>query len=365
MYDLVIIGAGPAGLMAARTLPNNISFILIDKKKEIGKPLCCGEGIRRNGFVKLFGSDNYGFIRNSVNEHEVIYKDIRRRFKASYLELDREKFEKFLADGIEDKINLNTKCDDIVINKNCVEVITNKGRIKAKIAILAYGCDFRIQRKYSMIAKCPRLLLCYGGICKNYGFDKNKFYAYFDERYAGYFWIFPKNENEANIGFATVVRKTNVKDIFNLIAKKITPKLRMVSEYSGVVPCSGPIDKTYSNRLLVCGDSAGFVYAGTGEGIYFALESGRIAAETAKEAIIRNRFDKDFLAKYEKKWKSSFGKLMEAGLIFYDLQGLAFRKGLVKELFTLPKDEEIEGMIIKGDVPLKAKLVWHLARLVK
>ncbi len=50
-YDIIIIGAGPAGLMAARELKKqNIKFLIIDSKKEIGLPLRCGEGIREKEF---------------------------------------------------------------------------------------------------------------------------------------------------------------------------------------------------------------------------------------------------------------------------------------------------------------------------
>ena len=64
MYDIVIIGAGPAGLMAARSLPKNFSFLVIDSKDKIGLPLKCGEGIREDKFIRIFHHKNYSLVTN-------------------------------------------------------------------------------------------------------------------------------------------------------------------------------------------------------------------------------------------------------------------------------------------------------------
>ncbi|MBW2966532.1 NAD(P)-binding domain-containing protein, partial [Candidatus Woesearchaeota archaeon] len=61
-YNIIIIGAGPAGLIAARELKKaKINFLIIDSKKEIGLPLKCGEGIREKEFIDFFQHKNYPF----------------------------------------------------------------------------------------------------------------------------------------------------------------------------------------------------------------------------------------------------------------------------------------------------------------
>jgi len=365
MYDVVIVGAGLAGLMAASKLPKSLSFLVIDSKREIGLPLKCGEGVREKEFISLFGHKDYSFVRNTAHEHEIRYKDMSRVFKADYLQLDRPKFEKWLAQGIGGKIRLKTKCENVAIKKDFAEVVTSKGSVKAKLVILACGCNFNVQRKYGLIKKEPVLFVCYGGIYKNHKLDPGKFYAYFDDKSLGYLWIFPKNKDIANVGFGTVVKGRNVKKTMIDLLKKINPSINKVSEYAGIVPCSGPIEKTYHDRLLVCGDAAGMVYAGTGEGIYFALKSGKIAADVAALGVKNGRFDKDFLKQFEVKWKKSFGELMKAGIIFFDLQYFAFKRGKVRELFTMPTNKEIGMLISSGKVPFRAKLVWNVHKVLK
>ena len=46
---------------------------------------------------------------------------------------------------------------------------------------------------------------------------------------------------------------------------------------------------------MLAGDAGGFVYPGTGEGIFYAMKSGRIAAETMADALERDMLDKETL----------------------------------------------------------------------
>ena len=100
--------------------------------------------------------------------------------------------------------------------------------------------------------------------------------------------------------------------------------------FGGSYVTSGPIRKTYSDRLLVCGDSAGHIFAGVGEGIYFSLKAGQLAGQTTIKAVNSNSFNREFLKEYEINWKKSFGRQMDAGIIFATI--LFF---LMKHHFTL------------------------------
>src|SRR3989338_2745566 len=325
-YQVVIVGLGPAGLMAARTLAKNkINFLAIDNKKKIGLPLKCGEGVREDKFVNFFGDKKYNFVKNKITEHEVIYKGLHRVVVYNVLELDRPKFEQWLAAPIKSRIRLKTRCDDIKTREDCIEVITNKGTIKSDLVILANGCDFKFQKKLGLVKKKQIVILGYGGIYKVNNVKQDRFQYYFNDGFFGYLWLFPKSRNLANIGFGALNTNKSVKETFNKLLRRHNIKAKQLSEYAGLVSCSGPIDKTYDDRLLVCGTAAGFVHAGTGEGIYFALESGKQAAEIAVKALKNKRFDKAFLKSYEKGWRKEFGKGMKGGIIFRDLLFLGLR----------------------------------------
>lgn len=74
-----------------------------------------------------------------------------------------------------------------------------------------------------------------------------------------------------------------------------------------------PLSRTYAERILVLGDAAGFAKPTTGGGIYYAMLSGAIGAETAADALESNDFTADSLRPYEERWKDEFGGELRIG----------------------------------------------------
>ncbi len=361
-YNVVIVGAGPAGLMAARTINNKLSYLLIDSKKEIGEPLRCAEGLREETFRKFFRHTNYDFVKNRVNEHKMVCEDLTRIINAPCLELDRVEFEKWLAEPLKN-IQLETRCEDVAVKKDHVVVKTNKGDIKADLVILCHGTDYHIQKKFGMLKEDVVIAVGIGGLYRNHGLDKDYFYLYFDNDYLGGFWVFPKSREEANIGYVAYEKGSNLKKSFNDLMKKYGfDKAELIKPYAGTLPISGPIYKTYSNRILVCGNAAGHVYAGTGEGVPFALEGGKIAGEIALKAK-KNNFSKRFLSLYEAEWKKAFGNIMEAGVNFSYFIAAGYKYSAYKKIFSAPTDSEIKAFVFDGETPKRAKIAIRFMKL--
>jgi flavin-dependent dehydrogenase len=74
-----------------------------------------------------------------------------------------------------------------------------------------------------------------------------------------------------------------------------------------------PLPKTYGDRVLAVGDSAGLVKPLTGGGIYYALRSGAFAAETLHEAMTTGDFSPRGLQDYERRWKDLLAKELRVG----------------------------------------------------
>jgi digeranylgeranylglycerophospholipid reductase len=366
MYDVVIIGAGPAGLMAARILRNsNADFLVIDSKKEIGLPLKCGEGIRRDGFEALFGHSYHDFITNRPARFRVCAGRTRRTIRADYLMLDRPGFEKWLADPVNDRLLLGANCDDILRCKGGLQVSTSKGTLFTRMVILANGCDYRIQKKFGLINTLPETIPCYGGIYKDHNLDPNTLYFFFNDQDATATWIFPKESRTANIGIGVYPRrqKIDLKSSLKNALEQHCPKAEKLSEYGGIFPNSGPC-RTSTHRILVCGNAAGQVYQGAGEGIYFALKAGLLAGKTARSAVKKKDFSAGFLRSYDRAWKKAFGSQLRAGNVFNRMLLLGFRFRKLEKLFAFPSERELLGLSLHGRISLTARLAHFFAARV-
>jgi len=154
-----------------------------------------------------------------------------------------------------------------------------------------------------------------------------------------YFWIFPSSPAAANVGFGYLNRPNlgiNLREEFGKVVLR-HPSLegaKMTLEVSGSIPVSGALDRTYTRRILACGDFAGQVGA-LGDGIYYAMAAGKHAGEVAADALEAGRVDETTLAPYEARWKATFARPLDAGLSFRRILDRALRAGLARPLVRL------------------------------
>jgi len=376
--DVVVIGASVAGLMACRELhKNNVEFICIDRKKAVGEPLCCGEGLRAETFYKFFGKGNlkdYSFIKNRVSKNVMRINNDSKTIELEYLELSRPDFERWLAKDFKDKISLGEGLQDIKIGKDSAVVLTNKRRINAKIVLLAYGPSYFIQKNLGLISKAPAMIPCYGGIYRNCELRNDEFLFIFSNDYkigSNGFWAFPKGNGIVNAGMGYMVggggRKPDIKSDFEEKIEELPgfSNAKKVRSLAGAYPCDGVIGKTYCNRMLVLGSAAGFVFAATGEGIKYALRSGDIAAKTAIDALKAGRFDSAFLKLYEKRWKIDFGDEIRVGNMLFELAKFALANFTSIGRFLKYIRKGTVERITHGRISLRVRLGYFLIRMFK
>jgi len=135
----------------------------------------------------------------------------------------------------------------------------------------------------------------------------------------GYGWVFPK-EKHVNIGLYEINPmvsqtkvKTNLKEVYKnyfntLKESKVIPDDLKIGRLRGGSLPPFPLNKTYSDRVIICGDAAGLINPASGEGIYFAMTSGKIAAGVIEDALNAGDISEQFLSKYQSIWKNDFGR---------------------------------------------------------
>jgi flavin-dependent dehydrogenase len=197
--------------------------------------------------------------------------------------------------------------------------------------------------------------------------NREYFDIYFGVSQAGYGWIFPKDDH-LTVGVGCRLSKLrNAQELFSNFVKGI-PELEgrdIPKPKAHLIPLGGIADVPLAaDRTLLAGDSAGFAEPLLGEGIYFAILGGQIAAEVAQEASRADRFDRKFLASYARRCRKEFGADFDVAyrvacfsyLEQYDMDRVA------RFFFSEKKVQECIVGLLEGTMRYRdaqAKLAWQ------
>ena len=154
----------------------------------------------------------------------------------------------------------------------------------------------------------------------------------------GYGWIFPVGDGTVNIGVGLLstfrdFKSVNTSHLLDSFASsiadrwQITPDQPMCAPTSGRIPMGASVDPKAGPTYLVVGDAAGSVNPFNGEGIDYAYETGRMAAEVLHEALSSN--DSSMLQRYPKMLDDEYGQYFKVARLFASVVG---KPALMREL---------------------------------
>jgi len=335
-YDVIIVGGGPAGSTAAKILSEKgVKTLLIDKDRfPRDKP--CGGGlpcrviqrfpyIKNEGLIESYSYGGYAYYQVSKYELEHIGADpligmvLRKKFDHGLIKLAIESG----CEMKQDSRVINVKITD----EKAKVFLENGESVDSEIIIGADGVNSVIAKKTGLRSRNFQRGIC---VLQEFKIGKKVVEEYFTEKrlcyihsrfkdVSGYGWVFPKKEH-INIGIGEMIRssgnsgkKVNLLEVYEEYIKmlrhqKIIPRdLKVGRCIGGALPIY-PLEKTYSDRVILVGDAAGIISCTTGEGIYYAMSSGEHAANTILELLSEMRTDETSLSKYEESWKNDFGK---------------------------------------------------------
>ncbi|MCR4368550.1 MAG: NAD(P)/FAD-dependent oxidoreductase [archaeon] len=310
-YDVIVIGAGPAGgSCALHCARNGLSVMILEEHEKIGEPVHCGE------CLSLYAVKNTGINppQSVISEH---VKGVRVVFPdgtASVLNepgfvLEKEKFEQWLcAEAVNAgaEIRLGHRLEALERKGAKWEAKTSKAKFVAKIIIDASGVASVVSR---LVGLNPRFEAVTGIQYELQGIPRDgylDFYIWPRLAPQGYLWMIPKKDTRANVGLVTTERrmaKTNTDKFVEEMGWSSNVK---VKTFGGLIPASGPLKNTHSDGIMLIGDAAGFTSPLFEGGSHLGLKSGEMAANVAKDAIGKGDWSQDALAKYEAMWKGTF-----------------------------------------------------------
>jgi len=295
-FDLVIVGAGPAGCAAAYTAASEgISVLLLEEHPRIGIPVICAEGISRST-IKPYLDIKDEWVSQNL-DGSIIRGPYGDEFKIEYPKcgwvLDRTKFDNALADMARRQGALvKTSAKAIGIHENKVIVEQSGSKISYLFKFII-GADGIASRVGSWLGVDTRLGLNDIAVCAEYLIDNisiDKRYAslIFGHKYApgGYAWIFPKSKTSANIGLglSPIKTKKKPKGILDDWLKKEFPDGVIKRRVFGGVPST--IFKDISGKnFFLAGDAARLSDPLSGAGITNGIKSGVIAGRNAVRRI--------------------------------------------------------------------------------
>lgn len=324
--DVTVIGAGPAGVMAAwKAASSGASTILLERETDPGRKVCA-EGVLGGVLSDAEIEPSSEFVANKISGAVLYAPNEKKRVNVAGegLILDKPSFLGVLAKRA-------SGCGAAVRYGNLIEEIGRddghvilKGRksgetftLRTKVVI---GCDgvgsllarrFFARNKYVAITA----LQYYMTDCTIEDETKLEIYVGHEKAPSGYIWVFPKGDGDANVGIG--LKGGNARQLLDrFIAQhpKAFSKAKIGKTLAAPVPVGGEVAEFVIDNMMLCGDAAGQVIPLTGAGIHTSLVAGKVAGEVAGESVQVGDASASQLYRYVERFDRLFGERIENSL---------------------------------------------------
>ena len=376
--DVVVVGAGPGGSMAAKfCAQGGLQTIMIEKKAEIGAPLRCAEGVSKKWLQEVgiepdpswIRADMVGAVIRSPSGYTFKLDESKAGSEVGYV-LERHLFDKALArDAVKagSKIMLRTSCTDVIRENGKLVGIKAKCmgeeiEIRSRVIIAADGYESQVGRWAGIETKLALndidSCLQYRMVNADIDPDYCEFIIGRSVAPGGYLWIFPKGNGTANVGIGIIGTECNNGEAKMYLDKFIDTDPRFknsqaVEVMGGFVSTCPGLDCAVDDNIILVGDAARIIDPITGGGICHACRTGMYAGKVLTECAKTGDFSKKALMPYEKMWRDR-------------MEDKLYRNWMAKERLATLDDETIDEVVklISGS-DIKEVNVYNLLRVIK
>ncbi len=349
-FDVIIIGAGPAGATCALQLRHSKLNVLLIDKATFPRSKTCGDAITGRSIKTLVRCcpELLQQFRSFPQKTEIKHTrlNINRRHPIDIHWVNeayccrRVDFDQTLLQGVRQyapnvQILEGFQVDDIVQDntlpgKYLVGNSKQQRYFSTQFLVGSDGTQSIVNKKLTTTRleqdhHAGAVRAYFSGV-KGLHLNRTEVFV-LPEFMPGYFWVFPLSEDTANVGFGMLTRsiarqKVNLKDSFYAFIQASAELKARFDESTQLgkpegfglalgsrrVPMSG-------DHFLLTGDAASLIDPASGEGISNAIVSGKVAAETIVLAFQKQDFSADFVKDYEKKLFKIIGKELKTSTI--------------------------------------------------
>jgi geranylgeranyl reductase family protein len=369
-YDVVVVGAGPAGATAAKFLGEKGDKVLLLDKSRFPRDKPCG-GVLSVRTLKRFPYISEDLISAYSFDCSISSSSLKNQFQVQMDDpisafVVRKDFDDGLvrlaiASGAVFRDGVSATDLQIVHDKVVLSLDTGES-VESQLVIGADGVWSMIAKKSGLGQHYPYIGRC---LFQEVPMTSDLLDQYFTEKKKtqlfvkfmgvdGFGWVVPK-KNCLNIGIGEIQpsasqqrNKHPLKEVYqeyisvlkkrNVIPSTITPR----TIQGGALPIR-PFEKTFADRVLLCGDAAGQMNPLTGDGIHYAMSAGMFAADVCGMALEAGTTNASFLSKYQRLWKNDFGEEIK---IFGRVLNMLLKGNRdEKYIRLLSRDPQIFGML--------------------
>ncbi len=380
--DIVVVGGGPAGLIAAKTAAaRNVDVLLFESKDKIGFHEHCAGLLSIKGLNSL----NLSKIPSDVFQNKEIIGarlyspsgkliEVQKKKPTAYV-VDRVKFNLFLSSIAEKEgvvIETSSRVIDIKRKNNLLELSLGRKnsfeKINSKIAILAEGRFPKLNSQVGLpIPSRKKMVFTSQYYMSNIsGIDKQYVELYQTKEYApGFFaWIIPINEETAKVGLGSnSLPASKQLDYFikkHPVAKGKLNKSKIIKKTSGAIPIGSYISRTYNDNALVVGDAASQTKPTTGGGVILGGIAAQIAGDIAAKSVISDNFSSKYLSRYARLWKKEMKRnlsIMKQVRLYLN----SLNNKEIEKLFSMVEEPKLQPIFTEfGDVDDQKTIVFKL-----
>lgn len=358
MFDVAVIGAGPAGSMAARLLAEKgYSTALVEEHLRPGDSVNCSGVIGTEAFerfdlpreVILRQIDSFRFYSPKGNAFDYTHSS------PLAVAVDRAKFDWILAQkAVETGAVLlnNTRVSRIELRETSVRLTHGQDEtLESKFVILATGAGSKLTRQLKL-GSSAKFVLGVQTECETSDLEQVEIHLGRSIAACNFAWLIPLQSGRAKVGLICETKgKESLKNFLN--SPLVQGRIFSHSEFQCSLLPLETLRRTYAHRTLIVGEAAGQIKTITCGGIYYALLAAEIAADVLDASFRSGLHNIQAMAAYQYRWKQLFSKELKTGRRLRALFE-RFSDDQIQFLFEIAGKDGLMSLIRKN-----AHFDWH------